>query len=111
MYKKYKKDGLEIVGFPCNQFFSQEKGTNDEIFSFVCEKYDATFPLMDKVKVNGNDAHPVFRYLKGQAKFNKIGWNFGKFLVDQNGQYIEYNGPMTKPNSMIPAIERALGLR
>eukprot|EP00347_Sterkiella_histriomuscorum_P000535 403375480 len=111
IYKKYKQHGLEIVGFPCNQFFSQEKGTNDEIFQFVCEKYDATFPLMDKVNVNGNDAHEVFKFLKKEANFNKIGWNFGKFLVNQEGHVIEYDGPMTKPNSMIPVIEKTLGLK
>jgi len=89
LYKKYKEKGLVILGFPCNQFLSQEPGTNEEIQSFCQLKYGVTFPVFGKINVNGKEAHPLYQYLKDQTGGGSIKWNFNKFLLDKNGTIIK----------------------
>jgi len=93
LYDKYHGQGFEILAFPCNQFGSQEPGTNDEIKEFCAVNYAIQFPLMDKIEVNGDSAHPLYKLLtKGQP----IKWNFEKFLIDRRGNIDRYSHK-TKP--------------
>ena len=88
LYQEYKEEGLEIIGFPCNQFGKQEPGSSEEIKSFCDLNYGVTFTLSEKIEVNGLNAHPVFKYLKSELKGklnNNIKWNFTKFLIDRHG--------------------------
>ncbi|TAL67966.1 MAG: glutathione peroxidase [Bacteroidetes bacterium] len=97
LYKKYHSMGFEILGFPCNQFGQQEPGTNEEIKDFCKTNYNITFPLFDKIDVNGDNAHPLYKYLKSakpEFQNEDIKWNFAKFLVDKNGNIV--NKYMTK---------------
>jgi len=89
MYKKYKDKGFVILGFPCNQFLHQEPGTNEEIQSFCQLNYGVTFPVFGKIKVNGKEAHPLYKYLKEQTGGASIKWNFNKFLIDKNGNILK----------------------
>ena len=102
------KDHLVVLGFPCNQFGSQEPGTESEIGAFCSANYQVTFPLFAKIDVNGPAAHPLFRHLKSAKKGflgrESIAWNFTKFLVDVNGQVLRRYGPRRKPE----AIEKDL---
>lgn len=115
IYQEYKPRGLEIVGFPCGQFMNQEHGDFCKIREHA-NKSNITFPLTEKIDVNGSKTHPVFQWLKahceafisGKDKVSAIGWNFGKFLVNQEGKVLEYFGPRTSPFSMKPSIEKAL---
>lgn len=94
--------------FPCNQFGSQEPGTNEEICQFVAQK-NVKFDMFDKVNVNGDDAHPLFKYLKhkqGGTLGNFIKWNFTKFIVDKNGQPVERHGPGTNPKDLVKSLEK-----
>jgi glutathione peroxidase len=89
LYEKYKGKGLVILGFPCNQFASQEPGSDADIKNFCSTKYNVTFPLFDKIEVNGDNAHPLYQFLKKsepdpEGKLD-IGWNFNKFLIDRSG--------------------------
>ncbi|KAJ1921400.1 hypothetical protein H4219_000717 [Mycoemilia scoparia] len=107
IYEEYSPRGLEILGFPCNQFAGQEPGNNEEIANF-CTARKVTFPIMDKVKVNGNDAHPVFTYLKSQGHgflTDAIKWNFTKFLVDRHGAVVERYAPNKNPASFVDKIK------
>ncbi|ODV62834.1 peroxiredoxin HYR1 [Ascoidea rubescens DSM 1968] len=112
LYQKYNEKGLEIIGFPCNQFGHQEPGTQEEIASFCSTTYGVTFPIMKKVDVNGANADPVYEYLKskksGLLGFKGIKWNFEKFLVNQNGEVVERYGSITKPESISQKIEKLL---
>lgn len=112
LYEKYKDKGLVILGFPCNQFGSQEPGTNEEIKEFCSVNFGVTFPMFDKIDVNGKDAHPLYNYLRSQAKgtlgTEAIKWNFTKFLVDKNGKVIDRYGSQTKPEELGPKIEEIL---
>lgn len=112
IHEKYKDQGFTVIGVPCNDFGAQEPGTNEEIKEFCSSKYDVTFPLMDKVHVKGNGQHPLYAKLTGKdAKFpGEIEWNFGKFLIDQNGNVINRFTPKTEPNSpeVTSAIEKSL---
>ena len=112
LYQKYKDKGFLILGFPCNQFGSQEPGTNAEIKEFCSSNYNVTFPLFDKIEVNGDNVHPLYKYLKSQAKgmlgTESIKWNFTKFLVDKNGKVIDRFASMTKPESLHEDIEKLL---
>lgn len=115
LYSKYSgyDGGLRILGFPCNQFGSQEPGTNAEIKKYATETHGVTFDLFEKVKVNGGDACPLWNFLKkeqGGTLFDAIKWNFTKFLVDKSGKPIKRFGPKDNPNSMEPDIKAALGL-
>ena len=112
IYKKYKDKGLEILGFPCNQFGGQEPGTNEEIQSFCSLKYDVTFPILNKIEVNGSDADPFYKYLKDTAPgvmgTKNIKWNFTKFLINQDGEIVKRFGPRTEPKEMLEDIEAVL---
>ena len=109
--KKYKDAGLEILGFPCNQFGNQEPGTEEEIASNCLINYGVTFQMFSKVSVNGDDAHPIFKYLKEKLKGTlgkDIKWNFAKFLIDRNGNPVKRYAPITKPESLTSDIEKLL---
>nr|AAC78466.1 glutathione peroxidase [Zantedeschia aethiopica] len=100
IYEKYKTQGFEILAFPCNQFGSQEPGTNSEIKQFACTRFKAEFPIFDKVDVNGPKTAPVYQFLKSSAGGflgDLIKWNFEKFLVDKNGKVVERYPPTTSP--------------
>lgn len=112
MYKKYHWQGFEICGFPCNQFHSQEPGTDAEIKEFCTGKYDVTFPLFDKIDVNGEHRHPLYVQLAGkESPFpGNIRWNFTKFLIGRDGKIIARFDSAVKPDSaeVTKAIEAAL---
>ena len=112
LYSKYAKDGLEILGFPCNQFKAQESGTNEEIQFFCTEKYDVSFNVFNKIDVNGQDADPFYEFLKNERPgimgTKNIKWNFSKFLVNKNGEVIKRYGPTTKPEAIESDIVRLL---
>ena len=104
--------GLAVLGFPCNQFGSQDPGSNEEIGAFCQMNYGVSFPMMAKVNVNGQDAHPLFAWLKNQAPgllgSEGIKWNFTKFLVNRQGQVIKRYAPLDKPSGIAADIEAAL---
>jgi glutathione peroxidase len=111
IYERYKDRGLEVLGFPCDQFGHQEPGNDKEIKSFCEVNYGVTFPLFSKVEVNGPNTHPVFKYLKsekGGLLGDNIKWNFTKFLVDREGNVIDRYAPQTTPVRIAPAIEKLL---
>lgn len=112
LYEQYKEQGFDILAFPCNQFLNQEPGTIDEIQSFCQLNYGVTFDVFAKCDVNGEDAHPLFRYLTERApgafKTKAIKWNFTKFLVDRSGQEIKRFSPQTTPSDMKDSIEQYL---
>lgn len=111
LYKKYKDEGLVILGFPCNQFGNQEPGGKEEIEQGCLINYGVSFPMMEKVDVNGNNAHPVFQYLKselGGLLGSRVKWNFTKFLIDASGKPVKRYAPITKPEKITPDIERLL---
>src|SRR6516165_2755692 len=111
LYEHYHKRGFEVLGFPCDQFGHQEPGTDHEIKSFCELNYGVTFPLFQKIDVNGENAHPVFRYLKsekGGIFGDAIKWNFTKFLVDRDGRVIDRYPPTTPPSAIAHEVERLL---
>jgi len=110
LYDKYKTKGLEILGFPCNQFGRQEPGTDAEIASFCEVNYGVTFPLMQKSDVNGEQANEVFKYLKEQPAGGSapIKWNFEKFLIDREGKLLKRYPSTTKPEDIEPDIAALL---
>jgi len=135
LYLKYRDRGLEILGFPCNQFANQEPGTNEEAAAFCRMNYGVTFSMFSKVEVNGKNAHPLFQYLKKEAPFkgfdesnitekllkmkiaevhpewlvgDEIKWNFTKFLIDQNGNVVKRFEPSEEPVDMEQDIEKLL---
>ncbi|MBU3068205.1 glutathione peroxidase [Aestuariicella sp. G3-2] len=112
LYQKYKDKGLEILGFPCNQFGKQEPGSSEEIGGFCERNFGVTFPLFAKVEVNGDNAHPLFNHLKKQAPgvfgTESIKWNFTKFLVGRDGKVVKRFAPKDKPESLESAIEALL---
>ncbi|MDA7702433.1 glutathione peroxidase [Gammaproteobacteria bacterium] len=112
LYSKYAEDGLEVLGFPCNQFKAQESGTNEEIQFFCTEKYDVSFNVFNKIDVNGEDADPFYNFLKnerpGIMRSKNIKWNFSKFLVNKNGEVVKRYGPTTKPESIESDIIKLL---
>jgi glutathione peroxidase len=101
IYTKFADKGFAVLGFPCNQFGSQDPGSNEEILSFCQQNYGVSFPMFAKIDVNGSNAHPLFEYLKEQAPgvlgSKAIKWNFTKFLVDRNGKVVRRYAPATKP--------------
>ena len=110
--KKYKDQGLVIIGFPCDQFAHQEPGTDEEIAEFCRLNHGVTFQLMSKIEVNGKNAHSVYEYLKGAAKGtfgNAIKWNFTKFLISRDGQTVKRYAPTVKPEDMEKDIVELLG--
>lgn len=136
LYKQYKDQGLEILAFPCNQFLEQEPGTNEEILDFCSVNYNVTFPLFDKIDVNGKDESPLYTFLKSKAPFkgypegyekfadqltmihqktgsgfekgDAIKWNFGKFLISKDGKTILRFEPMVAPADLKADIEKML---
>lgn len=112
LYKEYKEQGFEVLGFPCNQFGGQEPGADEQISEFCSLNFGVSFPLFSKVDVNGDDAHPLFNYLKKEASgflgSKKIKWNFTKFLVDKNGNVVKRYASTKKPEDIASQIEKAL---
>ncbi|RKT77902.1 glutathione peroxidase [Terracoccus luteus] len=111
LQETYGARGLRVLGFPCNQFGSQEPGTEDEIGEFCQKNYGVTFPMFAKVDVNGRDAHPVWKWLRSQRGGligDKIRWNFTKFLVGRDGRVLGRYAPNTDPASIADDIEKAL---
>ncbi len=104
LYSELKGDGLEILGFPCNQFAQQEKGSDSDIASFCLKNYGVSFPMFAKIDVNGEETHPLYRYLKKQSPgllgSQGIKWNFTKFLIDTDGKVIKRFAPTTKPKDI-----------
>ncbi|WP_243290809.1 glutathione peroxidase [Bacillus sp. FJAT-47783] len=112
LYEQYNKQGFDILAFPCNQFLNQEPGSNDEIESFCQLNYGVTFDVFAKCDVNGEHAHPLFRFLTERApgafRTKAIKWNFTKFLVDRDGKEIKRFSPQTNPRDMKNVIEQFL---
>jgi glutathione peroxidase len=134
LYRRYKKDGFAVIGFPCNQFGGQEPAAESEIAGFCSLRYGVDFPLSQKVDVRGDAAHPLFKYLITQKEFrglgsglkavmlsavlkkiykdnygdNQIKWNFTKFLIDKNGEVVNRYEPVVKPLAVAAAIEKIL---
>ena len=111
LYEKYEKDGFVILDFPCNQFLAQAPGTGEEIHSACVLRFNIKFPQFEKIKVNGKDAHPLFEYLTSQNpenKVKKVKWNFTKFLIGRDGQFLARFEPTDKPESFENAIKEAL---
>ena len=113
LWRDYRDRDLVVLGFPCDQFGHQEPGDADEIRNFCSLTYDVSFPMFDKVQVNGGAAHPLWKWLKsekaGLLGLEGIKWNFTKFLVGRDGQVIKRYAPTDKPESMRKDIEKALG--
>ena len=111
LYKKYKDQGLVVIGFPCDQFAHQEPGSDAEIAEFCRLNHGVTFPLMAKSEVNGDGAHPIYKYLKTAAKGtfgNAIKWNFTKFLISRDGSKVERFAPTTTPEALDSKIAELL---
>jgi glutathione peroxidase len=112
LWQQYRERGLVIVGFPSNEFGSQDPGSNDEIASFCQLNYGVSFPMMAKVKVNGAQAHPLWKWLTSEAKgilgTQAVKWNFTKFLVGKDGQVLKRYAPTDTPESIAQDIEKAL---
>lgn len=107
LYRKYKDRGLVILGFPCNQFKDQEPGTSAEIAEFCLINYGVSFPMFEKIDVNGESANPLYKYLKSVLP-GDIEWNFTKFLIDKNGKPIKRFSPRTNPEELEKDIEALL---
>ena len=111
LYKEYKDQGLEILGFPSNQFGQQDPGANEEILEFCQMNYGVTFMMFDKIDVNGANADPIYKYLKSQKKSllgSEISWNFTKFLIDKEGKVVKRYLPTVKPQDLKRDIEKLL---
>jgi glutathione peroxidase len=111
LHEQYADQGLVVVGFPCDQFGHQEPGSEEEIGAFCQKNYGVTFPMMSKIEVNGDGAHPLYQWLrseKGGLLGGKIKWNFTKYLVGKDGQVIDRYAPTTKPEKIAGDIEKAL---
>lgn len=111
LYQEYKDRGLMVLGFPCNQFANQEPGSAEEAESACRLNYGVTFPMHEKINVNGSDTHPLFKYLKDETKGmlgSAIKWNFTKFLVDKEGNVIARYAPQTEPEKLKGDIEKYL---
>jgi glutathione peroxidase len=113
LWEKYRDKGLVIVGFPSNEFGGQDPGANDEIATFCQRNYGVSFPMMAKVEVNGDAAHPLWQWLTAQAPgllgLKAVKWNFTKFLVGKDGQVLKRYAPTDTPESLAKDIEAALG--
>jgi glutathione peroxidase len=111
LYARYRERGFEILAFPCNQFGHQEPGADDEIKEFCETNYGVEFPLFAKIEVNGDEAHPLYKFLKSEKTGllgDAIKWNFTKFLVDKRGNVVDRYAPMTPPRSIAADIEKEL---
>lgn len=109
---QFKDRGFEVLAFPCNQFGAQEPGSEEEIVEFCTTRFSATFPIFAKIDVNGADAHPLYSWLKSEAKgvlgTERIKWNFTKFLIDGEGKVFKRYGSQTKPAAIAKDIESLL---
>ena len=114
MYKNLHDKGLEVLGFPCNQFAQQDKGSDSEIAGFCMKNYGVSFPMFSKIEVNGDNAHPLYQYLKKEARgilgTQKIKWNFTKFLINQQGEVVKRFAPTTKPEDITKHVEALLSV-
>jgi len=112
LYQKYRDRGLVVLGFPCNQFGAQEPGSATDIGSFCEKNYGVSFPMFEKIDVNGDSAHPLYQWLKKNARgllgSERIKWNFTKFLVDRQGNAVERYAPVKKPQDLAKSIEALL---
>jgi glutathione peroxidase len=112
LHEEFGPQGLVVLGFPCNQFGSQDPGSNEEIGAFCQANYGVSFTMMDKVEVNGANAHPLFQWLKAQAPgllgSESIKWNFTKFLLNREGHVIKRYAPLDKPASLSADIAAVL---
>lgn len=112
LYRKYKDQGLVILGFPCNQFAGQEPGTSEDIAQFCSLTYGVSFPVFERINVNGRWAHPLYKWLKAEAPgvmgFEAIKWNFTKFLIGRDGKVLHRFAPQTEPADIAPEIEKLL---
>ena len=112
LHKTYGERGLVVLGFPCNQFGSQDPGSNDEIANFCQLNFGVTFPMMEKIDVNGAEAHPLYQWLAAEAPgllgSKAIKWNFTKFLVGKDGRVIKRYAPQDAPEKLAADIEAAL---
>ena len=115
LYEKFRGQGLEILGFPCNQFGAQEPGAEEEIHAWCELNFGVTFPLFEKIDVNGEGAHPLFEYLKGGAPgllgTEAVKWNFTKFLVGTDGRVAERFAPSSAPEALEQQIVQHLQLK
>lgn len=114
LYDTYHDQGFEILGFPCNQFGKQDPGTNEDIASFCQMNYGVTFPMFAKIDVNGDHAHPLYKYLTEETSGvlnDQIKWNFTKFLINRDGQVINRFAPQTKPSKLASDIEKELNTK
>ncbi|XYJ09848.1 glutathione peroxidase [Telluria sp. B2] len=113
LYREYHERGLEVLGFPCNQFRQQEPGSEAEIGAFCEKNFGVSFPLFAKIDVNGDGAHPLYRHLKQEAPgvlgTQSVKWNFTKFLVGRDGRVVKRYAPTTKPADIAADIARLLG--
>lgn len=111
LYQKYKEEGLEILGFPCNQFMNQEPGSSEEAEEFCRLNFGVSFPMFAKINVRGKDAHPLYKYLTKEAPgivSDQIKWNFTKFLIDQDGNVVKRYAPKTEPEKIEDDIKTLL---
>jgi glutathione peroxidase len=111
LHREYADQGFAVLGFPCDQFGGQEPGDEEDIAAFCSRNYGVTFPMFSKIEVNGDDALPLFHWLReqrGGVLGDKIKWNFTKFLVGRDGQVIARYGPIVRPDKIVPDIEAAL---
>ena len=112
LYEEFHERGFEVLGFPCNQFGAQEPGDSENIAQFCERNYGVTFPLFEKIDVNGGGTHPLFAWLKNEAPgilgTKDIKWNFTKFLVDRDGKVVERYAPTTRPDAIRGDIEKLL---
>ena len=112
LYEKYQDQGLEVLGFPCNQFGAQEPGTNDEVKSFCDLNYNVSFKMFDKIDVNGSNASPLFKFLKHESPgimgTEAVKWNFTKFLVNSDGQVVKRFAPKDGESEIEPELQKIL---
>lgn len=112
LYSELKEQGLDILGFPCNQFLKQDPGNDSEISEFCSLNYGVTFPMFSKIEVNGDNTHPLYKFLKKEAKgllgSEKIKWNFTKFLVNREGEVIKRYASNTEPKDIEADIKALL---
>ncbi|MEK6551486.1 MAG: glutathione peroxidase [Pseudomonadota bacterium] len=113
LYRQHRDKGFAVLGFPCNQFGRQEPGTSAEIRDFCTARYGVSFPMFARIEVNGDEAHPLYRYLKQEQKgvlgTEAIKWNFTKFLVDRQGRVVKRYAPKDSPESLAADIATLLG--
>ncbi len=109
LHAQFGDRGFAVLGFPCNQFGAQEPGSEAQIQRFCESRFQVTFPMFSKIDVNGPNAHPLYQWLKSQSGGADIGWNFAKFLVNGQGEFIARFAPTDAPDAIAPAIEKLIG--